>query len=207
MKKGTKILVIWVVVLAFIIPLATLVFSSIDMQDNTQEQQLVTELAENFSITNSKYAKKLENAYQQYPNNEEICAIYCYYNALYYQQKNNQYDETIDYTIYSQLYLRQINSSYSGVMSAQIYSFGISLFGSKTKWDNETVYFKAKYNTLSQTDKKTIIKWIKNRYSYYGNKEDYSQEVFNDAATYFGLLYEEIDMLWSEYSLNPYPLY
>lgn len=187
------------------------IFTFIGCSNN--ESNLVNHLSTNFSMIDRKYGKELENAYKQYPENIEICALYLYYNAKYYQQKNNQFDKTINYTIYSQLYLRQINSTYSGVMAKEIYDFGIDLFGSKIEWDKQTLYFNSNYNKLSKDKKIQIITYIKNRFNYYENEygyytdDRYTQIVFTETAKEFNFLYEEIDMLWWEYSLNPYPLY
>lgn len=204
MKKST----IWIVVAVSIV----LLFSLIFVCSCNQQNQLVNDMVSSFDVEDSKFGKKIENAYEKYPNNEQICAIYFYYNAKFYQQKDNQYDKTIDYKIYSQLYLRQLNPDYSGVMSQEITNFAISLFGSKAEWNRQHSYFNSKYKKLTPQNKKQIISWIKNRYDYYESiygysvEDKYSQIVFTEASKHFNFLYEEINMLWWEYALNPYPL-
>ena len=145
----------------FIAPFCIFIFAILMFGCSNYEKLLVNELSNDFSIVDNKYGKKLENAFKQYPGNDDICAIYFYYNALFYQQKDNQFDETINYKIYSQLFLRQINPTYNGAMSNEIHNLGIVLFGSKAEWEKQTKYFNTKYNKLSKENKKQINKMDK----------------------------------------------
>lgn len=203
MKKSYCVVIILILIV--------ILFTTISGCEN-KEEKLINELSNSFSITDSNFGKQIKNAYQQYPQNEDISAIYNYYMASYYQQTGNQYDETINYKTYSQLYLRQINSNYKGSMSKEIYCFGISLFGSINEWNSQTEYYNSKYKRLTKDDKKNIIKWIKLRFDYYDKTygycvdDRYSQPVFTEASQNFGFLYEEINMLWFEYAVKPYPL-
>lgn len=188
--------------------LSTESFNRVSKNQKINQNFLVQKLSAEFDVDDNEFIRELESAYFKYSENEQLHAMYCYYNGLFYQDMYNQWDTKLNYKVVSQLYIRQIDPNYNGVLANEINKFGLKLFGALEEWETQNAYYNSKYKKLTLDDRKKIIKWIKTRFNWYEGKygysvnDKYTETVFKEAAKEFGFLYEEINQIWQEYCLN-----
>lgn len=158
-------------------------------------KEIVQELADEFTLeSGTGFGKKLEDAWKNDPDNEELSAMYHYHNAKFYDdigQTNNAKNE-----------MKNISPNYSGVMHDEIINYGKSLLGSM--WADEHEEKVEHKEKISDGKRIEIKNWITQRYDYYDELEGrycgdkYTKTIFNEAATKFGFTYEEIYNIWCD---------
>lgn len=189
--------------LIFVLLLVTAACSKVIESNNSEGSTKTTieeQLAQEFTLeSGTGFGKKLEDAWKEDKDNVDIAAMYHYYNAKFYDGTGKLDSAKNE--------MKNINPNYSGVMSDVIVEYGISLFDSIENWDVGSVEKSQHKNKTTDSKRKEIKAWINNRYDYYDKKEGkycgdkYTKTIFNEAATYFGLTYEEINNVWSDLSL------
>lgn len=173
-------------------------FTSNNSKENNtiaSDLEIAQELADEFTLERGTgFGKKLEDAWKNDPDNEELSAMYHYYNAKFYDdigQTDNAKNE-----------MKNISPNYSGVMHDEIINYGKSLLGSM--WTNEHEEKVEHKEKISDGKRIEIKNWITQRYDYYDKLEGrycgdkYTKTIFNEAATKFGFTYEEINNIWSD---------
>ena len=167
------------------------------IESTKANQDLAQQLANEFTFeAGTGYGKKLEDAWKANPEDEQIAAMYFYYNAKFY------YD--IDKKDMAVNEMKRISPNYTGVMNKEIISFGLILFDSKDTWASEYENKNDSINKITDAQRTTIKNWINNRYDYFDNIEGqytgdkYTVTIFIEAADEFGYTYEEISNIWSD---------
>ena len=145
------------------------------------------------------FGKELEDEWKKNKDDEEISAMYFYYNALFYQSVNEP-EKVIDS-------MKNISPNYNGVMKDEIISFGIKVFGSKEAWISGKSNKEESLNKITDEKRQEIKNWIYDRYDYYDKLEGkycgdkYTDVIFQEAADKFGYTKTEIDNIWSDLPL------
>lgn len=141
----------------------------------------------------------MEDEWKKNKDDEEISAMYFYYNALFYQSVNEP-EKVIDS-------MKNISPNYNGVMKDEIISFGIKVFGSKEAWISGKSNKEESLNKITDEKRQEIKNWIYDRYDYYDKLEGkycgdkYTDVIFQEAADKFGYTKTEIDNIWSDLPL------
>ena len=161
---------------------------------------LAEQLASEFTLdTGNGFGVKLEGAWEENKDNDEISALYYYRSSKFYESLG-EFDLAKDS-------MKNISPNYTGVMSSEIIEYGKNLFGSIDEWYGNS-FEKMENKEKITDDKRAEIKnWMNNRYNYYDEMEGkycgdkYTNTIFNEAAVQFDLTYEEIYNIWSNLEL------
>lgn len=168
---------------------------------NQQEETSVEEdLASRFTTdATTGYGKELEDSWKFDKDNEQLSAMYHYYNALFY--------DSLDDVDNAKNEMSNIKSNYDGVLSDEIIQYGINLFATTDEWNKYSGIKDEHKANISDSKRKDIKDWINSRYEYYDKIEGsyagdkYTKTIFQEAADEFGFTYEEINNIWSDLPL------
>jgi len=111
-------------------------------------------------------------------------------------------------------YLRQISPSYEGVYQKQINELAMQLFKNRATWEAQhkiATEINARQMVWSTDRNRTIEveikKYVQSRYDHYDNiaggysGDKYTNTIFQETATKFGITKEEVEMVWVDPTL------
>lgn len=152
------------------------------------------------SLSNTK---NIENYYKKYYDDDVISNIYFYCIA---KQQYGHYVSLGDekYLDLAIEYALRIDPDYSGEFSDEMHEFVLEIVPTDNleQEHNEIIVKEDKYNSLTNSDKKEICKYIKDRYSYYDNinggyaGDKYSDVIMQEAADKYGLTVKQIEIIY-----------
>lgn len=149
-------------------------------------------------------SKFIEDTYKKYPTDTIISNIYYYCIAKEQYDYYKQFSYNEDYLTTAKEYAAKIDPDYSGKFSDEMHKFVDTLIPKETI---EEEHKKAEtqqdsYNSLTNSDKKAICKYIQSRYDYYDkinggySGDKYSDTIMQEAANKYNLTVSQIKVIW-----------